>query len=74
MGMSCHDLVNARFAARPVSQLHTDFPHIAIMQYRICCMYNYSRKIVILVAIAFAAEMLSMLAIDFLYLRHIIIE
>lgn len=44
----------------------------AIMQYRICCMYNYSRKIVILVVIAFTAEILAMLVIDFLYLRHII--
>ena len=50
------------------------FPHLAIMQYRICCMYNYSRKVVILVAVAFTAEMLSMLVIDFLYLRHIISE
>jgi hypothetical protein len=50
------------------------FAHLAIMQYRICCMYNYSRKIVILVAVAFTAEMLSMLLIDFLYLRRIIGE
>jgi hypothetical protein len=50
------------------------FPHPAIMQYRICCMYNYSRKIVILVAAAFTAEMLSMLVIDLLYLRRIISE
>ena len=48
------------------------FPHTAIMQYRICCMYDYSRKIVILVAVAFTAEMLSMLVIDLLYLRRII--
>ena len=51
-----------------------NFPRLAIMQYRICCMYNYSRKIVILVAVAFTAEMLSMLVIDFSYLRHIIGE
>ena len=50
------------------------FSHPAIMQYRICCMYDYSRKIVILVAVAFTAEMLSMLVIDLLYLRLIISE
>ena len=43
----------------------------AIMQYRICCMYKRSRRIVVLVVGAFIVEMLSMLAIDFLYLLHI---
>ena len=50
------------------------FRNPAIMQYRICCMYKRSRRIVLLVVGAFIAEMLSMLAIDFLYLLHIIGE
>jgi len=43
----------------------------AIMQYRICCMYKCSRRIVVLVVGAFIVEMLLMLAIDFLYLLHV---
>ena len=42
----------------------------AIMQYRICCMYTRSRRIVVLVVGAVIVEMFSMLAIDFLYLLY----
>lgn len=43
----------------------------AIMQYRICCMYKHSRRLIVLVVGGFIVEILSMLAIDFLYLLRI---
>lgn len=44
----------------------------AIMQYRVSCMYKHQRKAVFLMVTAFAIEVLSMAAINLVYLRRTI--